>query len=148
MFLMKMHFYRFLYEIEKENLEMFSLCNSFNNLSLEDNTGSSSSSSSSSSSTRFQPSSAYSYGGVFHRFLRRWTHSLSSQSINTQLRAPFVELPRNMIENPSGQSFDNIMMFLGFRFLPGQPHFLSQELTLPESYERLSLILDSLGVSY
>lgn len=39
-------------------------------------------------------------------------------------------------------------MGLGFRFTPGQTQFLHNELKLPESFDRLSLISNSLGLSY
>lgn len=142
--------YRFLNEIEN-NLEMFSLCKDFDKLTLEDDTGCSSSSStsqvlpSSSSTSQVQPSS-YGYRDAIHRFLHSWTYSsLWSQSISEKLRAPFIELPQHLME--SFQSY-NIRMGLGFRFLPGQPQFLIQELKLPESFDRLSFISNNLGLSY
>ena len=134
--------YHFLYEIE--NLQMFALCKDFDDLSLEDNTGGSSSSS---SSTSLVPPSSYGYRGTFHRFIRSWTHSLWSQSINEQLRAPFIELPRHFMDSSLFQSYD-IRMVFGFRFLPGQSQFLIQELKLPESFDRLSFLSHSLGLSY
>lgn len=138
----KKSLYNFLNEIE--NLQMFALCKDFDELSLEDNTGGSSSSSSSTSLV--QPSS-YGYRGTFHPFLRSWAHSLWSQSIIEQLRAPFIELPRHFMDSSSFQSYD-IRMGFGFRFLPGQSQFLTQELKLPESFDRLSFLSHSLGLSY
>jgi len=132
--------YRFLYEIE--NLQMFALCKDFDDLSLEEG-----GSSSSSSSTSLVPPSSYGYRGTFHRCLRSWTHSLWSQSIIKQLRAPFIELPRNLMDSSSFQSYD-IRIGLGFRFHPGQSEFLMQNLKLPESFDRLSFLSNSLGLSY
>lgn len=126
---------------EIENLQVFALCKEFDELSLEDNTGGSSSSS---STSQVQPSS-YGYRGTFHSFLRSWTHSLWNQPIIEQLRAPFMDLPRHFIES-SFQSY-NILMGLGFRFLPGQSEFLHHELMLPESFDRLSFLSNSLGLS-
>lgn len=126
---------------EIENLQMFALCKNFDALSLEDDTGGSSSSS---SSTRNVQPSSY---GTFHPLLRSWTHSLWwNQSIIEQLRAPFIDLPRHLLDS-SFQSY-NILMGLGFRFLPGQSEFLNQELKLPESFDRLSFLSHSLGLSY
>ena len=152
--------HHFLNEIE--NLQMFSLCKDFDELSLEDGCSSSSTSlvlssssssstslvlpSSSSSSTSLVQPSSYGYRGSFQSFLRSWTHSLWSQLIIEQLRAPFIELPRHLMDS-SFNSYD-IFMGLGFRFLPGQFQFLNQELQLPESFERLYLINNSLGLSY
>lgn len=134
--------YRFLYEIE--NLQMFALCNDFDELSLEDKTGSSSSSSSSTS--QVLPSS-YGYRGTIHRFLRSLTHSLLGQSISKQLRAPFIEIPRHYMDSSSLQSYD-VRIAIGYRFLPGQSQFLEHELQLPESFDRLSFLCNSLGLSY
>lgn len=136
--------YRFLSEIE--NLQMFSLCKDFDKLSLEDNTGGSSSSSSSLYSSRSLvfPSS-YGYRGMINSFLDSCTHSLWSKHLIEQIRAPIIELPRNILS--SFESYD-IRMGLGFRFLPGQCQFLTQELRLPESFDRLSFLSDSIGLSY
>lgn len=160
----KILLYRFLYEVE--NQQLFALTKKFDELSLEDYTGGS-------STSQVQPSS---YRGTFHRFLRSWTDSLWSPSINEQLRAPFIELPRNslwsqiineqqrtineqqrtpfFIELPShltdpssSQSYDT-PMGLGFRFLPDQSRFLLKEFKLPESFDRLSFLSHSLGLSY
>ena len=103
---------------------------------MEDNTGGSSSSSS---------SSFYGYRGTFHRILRSCTNS-NLQSIIEQLRAPFIDIPRHLTDS-SFQSY-NIIMGLGFRFHPGQSEFLHQELMLPESFDRLSFLSNSLGLSY
>lgn len=133
--------YNFLKEIE--NLQMFALCKDFEELSLEDDTGSSSSST---STSQVQPSS-YGYRGTIHRFLRSWTHSLWSHSISEKLRAPFIEIPRHFMDSSPFESYD-IRLGLGFRFLPGQPEFLFQNLMLPESFDRLSFLSNSLGLSY
>lgn len=136
---------------------MFSLCKYFDELSLEDDAGSSSSSSSSSSTNVVQPLSssrsvvqALSYGnrGTLHRFLDSRTHSHFSQSIIEQLRAPFLELPRNLLDSSSFKSYD-IRMGLGFSFLPGQSDILYFEFyQLPSSFYRLSFLSNSLGFSY
>lgn len=131
----KAFLYHFLKEIE--NLQMFALCKDFEELSLEDETGPSS------SSTSIAQPSSYGYRGTFHRFLRSWTHSPWGQSINEQLRAPFIELPRPFLDSSPFQSY-NVHMAFGFRFLPGQFGFLQQELTLPLSFDRLSFLSNSI----
>lgn len=149
----KRSLYNLLYEIE--NLQIFALCNDFDELSLEDiapsmedkapsledNTGPSSSS----SSSTIQP--YYSYRNTYHRFLDCRTHSLFSQSIIEQLRAPFIEIPPNLMDSSLVQS-NKLLMALGFRFHPGQNDFISQEFLLPESFDRISFLCNSLGLSY
>ena len=103
----------FLHEIE--NLQMFALCKDFDELSLEDDRSKSG------------------YRGNSDRFSRYWTHDIWSVTLIEQLRAPFKEVPRGLMD--SFQSY-NIRMSLGFRFLPGQLQFLTQELKLPESFDR------------
>lgn len=125
---------------EVENLDIFSLCNEFDKLSLKDNTGASSSSSSTSQSL-VQPSS-YDYRDTLLRFLRSYTHSHRCQSIINQLRAPFIELPRHYMDS-SFKSYD-INMGFGFRFLPGLSQFLLQELKMPGSFEKLSFLKRSI----
>lgn len=98
--------------------------------SLEDKTGPSSFSSSSTS----QPSYSYRDTYHYHRFLECRTHSLFSQSIIDQLRAPFIEISPNWMDSSLVQSYD-IKMGLSFRFLPGQPDYLEEELKLPESFD-------------
>lgn len=120
----------FLHEIE--NLQMFALCKDFDELSLEDNR----------STNQVSPSG---YRGNIERFCRYWTHDIFSMTFIEQLRAPFKEVPRGLMD--SFQSY-NIRMSLGFRFLPGQPQFLIQELKLPECFDRLSFLSHSLGLSY
>ena len=131
---------------EVENLQMFALCKDFKNLSLEDDTVGSSSSSSSSSKSIVQPYS-YGYRCTFNSLLRSWTHSLWGQSMIKQLRAPFIELPRRFMDSLPFQSYD-ICIGFGFRFLPGQQQYLLKELKLPESFDRLSFLRNSLGLSY
>lgn len=127
--------YSFLKEVE--NLQIFSLCKDFEELSLckdsEDNC--------SSSSTQVQPSRS-----AIPRILRRLKQSLLSPgpSIIEQLRAPFVEYPRQFLDS-SFQSYDIRMLLIGFRFLPG---FLHHELQLPESFDRLTFLRNSLGLTY
>lgn len=142
---MKDLLYTFLSEID--NLQMFSLCKDFDELSLEDDRGCSQSSSTSclsSSSTSCVPPSSYGYRSIIDRFLRSSTHSHSlwSKSISEQLRAPFIEFPRN-----SSMSYD-LLMGIGFRFLPGQTNFIQHDFNLPKSFDRLTLISNSLGLSY
>lgn len=116
---------------EIEYLDIFSLCNEFDKLSLKDNTGSSSSSTSKS----LVQSSSYSYRDTLLSFLRGSTHYQRCQSLINQLRAPFIELPRHYIDS-SFKSYD-IQMGFGFRFLPGQSQLLLQELKMPESFDKL-----------
>lgn len=130
--------YTFLSEIE--NLQMFALCKDFDKLSLKDDIGPSQ------SSTSCVPSSSYGYRCIIDRFLHSRTHSLWCKSIIEQLRAPFIEFPRNLL---SSKSYDNdIKMGIGFRFLPGQTEFLNQEFHLPKSFDRFSFLYNSLGLSY
>lgn len=136
----KKSWYHLLNEIE--NLQMFSLCKDFDELTLEDNNGRSSSL----SSTSQVQTSSYGYRGTFHRFLRCWRHSILSPSIIEKIRAPFIAIPRHFMDL-SSFPYD-ISMGFGFRFLPGQSQFLAQELQLPESFDRLSLLSNSLGLSY
>lgn len=140
---------------------MFSLRNKFEELSLEGD--SSSSSYSSCFSTIIEPpssSSLYpsyprsesvvpslSYRGPFQRFLGISSESHWSHSIIERLRAPFIELPSNLINSSSLLPY-SMNIGLGFRFLPGQPDLLIQEFKLPESFARLSFLSDSLGLSY
>lgn len=135
---------------EIDNWQVFTLCKEFHKLSLDESGSSSeecgSSSSSSSSSTSLVKPSSYSYGAI-PRFLHCFTHSHWSQSIIKQLRAPFIEISRNYMDSSLFQSYD-IRMGLGFRFLPGQDEFIINELKLPESFDRLSILSDSLGLSY
>lgn len=107
----KKSWFRFLYEID--NLQMFALCKDFDELSLQDDRVGSSSS----STSLVQPSS-YGYRGSFLPFFRSLTPSWSRPFIE-QLRAPFIEFPRHLMES-SFQSYD-IRMGIGFRFLPGHP---------------------------
>lgn len=141
-------FIRFLSEIE--NHQMFLLCKEFDNLSLEDNTVGSSSSSSSvlqpSSSSVVQPSSYYGYRSIIDRFLHSSRQSIWSQHLIEQTRAPIIEVPHNILSSSLFNSY-NIRMGLGFRFLPGQSQMLLKELRLPQSFERLSFLSDSLGLS-
>ncbi len=110
---------QFLSEIE--NLQMFSLCKEFDNLSLEDNTEGSSSS----SSSVVQPSSYYGYRSMINRFLHSSRHSLWSKHLAEQIRAPIIEVPHRILSSSLFDSY-NIRMGLGFRFVPGQSRFLIQ----------------------
>lgn len=129
--------YNFLYEIE--NLQVFALCKDFDKLSLEDG----------GASTSQEKPPSYGSRGSFHRFIRSWTPSLWCQSITEKVRAPFIELPRYLMDSSPFRSYD-IKMELGFRFLPGQHDLLNLEkdLTLPKSFDKLSFLSNSLGLSY
>jgi len=120
-------------------LPIFYLCREFDKLSLEDKTGSES------SSTSIVQTSSYGYRGNINSFIRSCKQSILNPSIIEKLRAPFIDLPRNFIE--SINSYD-IIMGLGFRFHPGQSQFLQHELKLPKSFDRLSFLSNSLGLSY
>lgn len=127
---------------------MFALCKEFDKLSLEGITGGSSSSSSvpaSSSST----SLVQSYRDTMHTFFNNLHSNLLdhiSWPIVEKLQAPFIELPRLVLDS-AFQSY-NIRMLLCFRFLPGQDEMLLHELRLPQSFERFSFIKKHLGLSY
>lgn len=135
---------RFLSEIE--NLQMFTLCKEFDNLSLEDNTVGSSSSSSSVVHSVVQPSS-YGYRSMINRFLHSSRHSLWSKHLIEQIRAPIIEVPHGILSSSLFGSY-NIHMGLGFRFVPGQSRFLLNELQLPQSFDRLSFLSEKLGLPY
>jgi hypothetical protein len=148
---MHQKWYTFLNELEN-NLKIFALCKEFDALSLRDKVEGESSSSQdtvcSSSSTSLVQRSSFGYRSTFHSFLRNFTHSSPwSHPFTEQLRAPFVELPRHYIDSSSLRSYD-IRMGIGFRFLPGQPDFLLQELKFKESFDRFSFLSNSLGLSY
>lgn len=155
---------------EIDNLQMFSLCKEFDELSLEDTGGSSSSPSASTSSSNsiVKPStskiidkssmsilsvkpSAYPYWTDFNHYFRSLTYSYWCRSIIWKLRAPFKEIPCKLIDISSKHESSNvkpsIYLSLGFRFLPGQSDFIFNILKLPESIERLSRLSDSLGLS-
>lgn len=68
-------------------------------------------------------------------------------SIVEKVRAPFIEVPRNIFTDSSSSHSYDLIMGLGFRFLPGQSNFLQHELRLPSSFDRLSFISNSLGLS-
>jgi hypothetical protein len=129
-------FHNFLSEME--NLQMFALCKDFDELTLEDG---GSSSSSSTTDRRTQP---LSYRTSILHLLRNWKNSVLSHSVIEKLGAPFIEIPRNLMDLSSY----NITMGLGFRFLPGQTDFLLKEFSLPESFDSFSFISNSLGLSY
>nr|GLL21609.1 unnamed protein product [Ipomoea trifida]GMD87872.1 Protein Ycf2 [Ipomoea batatas]GME06073.1 Protein Ycf2 [Ipomoea batatas]GME19731.1 Protein Ycf2 [Ipomoea batatas] len=125
-----------------DNLKLFDLCKEFGRLSLDENTDDNTGESSS-SANQVQPSS---YGSIT-RFLRSWRHTPWNLSITEQLKAPFIEYPRAYMGSLPSDSCDLTMGF-GFRFLPGQSEFLTQDLKLPESFDRLSFIKNTLGLSY
>jgi hypothetical protein len=156
---------KFLSEIE--NLQMFSICNDFDNLTLEDKTGASASASASSPS-QIQPSS---YRCNIINYLRNKSKNLWSKPIIDKVQAPIIENPSealpSIIENPSEASpsiIENpsealpfiearkrqaceIKMGISFRF-PGQDEFLLQELRLPSSFDKLSFISKCIGLSF
>lgn len=93
---------------EIENLQMFSLCKEFEELSLEDAGDSSSSKSivkpSTSTSKRIEKSLSsmslvqpLAYRGDFRHYFSSLTYSFWCQSIIEKLRAPFIEIPRKLI---------------------------------------------------
>lgn len=127
---------RFLSEMSK--LQMFSLSNDFD---VEDNTvvSEDDTSSSSSSLIKVEPSSSV---VPFHRLSRGITWS---QSIIDQLRAPYVDPPNNKMELFHSEGID---MSLGLRFFPGQNRFINTNFKLPYSFDRLSNLSESLGLSY
>lgn len=141
--------YRFLCEIE--NLQMFSLCNDFDKLSLDDKIGGSSSTSTSNttSSTGIVKRSSYTNRDVYNRIVENCRLTVINRAIMEKTHAPFIDIPLSLLNSISypAEAYD-IKMGLGFRFLPGQSEFMLQELKLPESFERLSFIKDSLGLSY
>lgn len=124
--------YRFLKEVE--NLQMFSLSSDFDEQSLEDNT--------SSTTQVLQPSSR-----ALSRYLRGLKQSLLSPrpSINELLRAPIVVHPRLFLDSSFPQ-YENIM-WICFRSLPTISRFIYHELLLPESFDRLRLLSNSLGLT-
>lgn len=133
-------------EIEKTEIGLFSLCESFEKLSLKDNTAGSSSSS---STGLVQPSS---YGSIdsMVRFMHICRQSTICKSIINRLRAPFIDFPSNYINSLSKATYD-IHMCFGFRFLPGQSELLIKDLklyTLTSSFERLTFLSNALGLSF
>nr|GMD79487.1 Photosystem I PsaA/PsaB [Ipomoea batatas] len=116
-----------------DNLKLFDLCKEFGRLSLDENTDDNTGESSS-SANQVQPSS---YGSIT-RFLRSWRHTPWNLSITEQLKAPFIEYPRAYMGSLPSDSCDLTMGF-GFRFLPGQSEFLTQDLKLPESFDSLGI---------
>ena len=132
---MKTTFNDFLNEVE--NLQIFSLCKDFDNLSLDDKTGES-------SSTSLVKSG---YRSTFRHFLRSCKNSLLSKSIIEKVQAPFIEFPRHFMDSLSFESY-NLYINLGFRFHPGQSNFLLHELKFPNCFDRLSFLSNSLGLSY
>lgn len=73
--------------------------------------------------------------------------SLLSKSIIEKVQAPFIEFPRHFMDSLSFESY-NLYINLGFRFHPGQSNFLINELKFPKCFDRLSLLSNSLGLSY
>lgn len=121
---------------EFNNMQMFALCNDFDALSLEDRDL---------SSTSLVKNHLLS-NGYCERFLHCCKSTPLSQSIIELLRAPFLELPRHFLESFRFKS-ESIRMCFSFRFMPGQVQFLHNELQLPKSFDRLSFLSNSLGLS-
>lgn len=151
--------HNFLCEID--NLQMFSLCKEFDDLSLEDAGDSSSSKSNVKPSTSTSTSTSTSkiiekysmsivkpsaYRTDIHHYFRSLTYSYWCQSIIDKLRAPFIEIPRKLIDISLNVKHE-IYLSLAFRFLPGQSDFIKNSLKLPDSIERLSKLSESLGLS-
>lgn len=122
---------------EYNNLQMFALCNEFNTLSLED--------SGLSSSTSLVQNKIPSYG-YCERFLHCCKSTPLRLSIIEHLRAPFLELPRIFLDSFRFQP-EKQRIYFSFRFLPGQERFLHNDLQLPKSFDRLSFLSNSLGLS-
>lgn len=119
-----------------DNLQVFSLTEEFGRLSLND-TGQSSNLSLTNRS----------WGGLFQSFLSSVRHSIWNQSINEQLRAPFVEIPRSFIESFQQIQTDSIRIGLGLRIHPES--FILNEFQMQQSsFNRLSIISDALGLYY
>ena len=108
----------FLEEFDK--LQIFALCKDFDALSLEDK---------GCSFTSLVQDWSYGYR---ERFLHHCRSSSLSRSIIEQLRVPFLELPRYLLDSYRFQS-ESLRMWINFRFLPGQDRFLHEELQLPKS---------------
>jgi hypothetical protein len=74
------------------------------------------------------------------------------RSISDRLKAPFMNLPTDMISIPNELRHsipDSLRMGVGYRFLPGQVDFLINELAVQQDcIEKLSLISSKLGFSY
>lgn len=128
-------------------MQVFALCKHFEDLSLHD----------SSSSSLVKRST---YGDCIHRFISSLGDSASwIRAINANLRAPFMELPGHYLklgDYLQPHSTEPVRMCFGFRFDDhgegafdnGQGAFLEQELRLPDTFQRLSFIRQSLGLIY
>lgn len=103
---------------ELDNLQMFSLCKEFDDLTLEEKEAK-------------VESSSTSIPGSFH-----------SQFISEHLQRPFFEVPRYLIDSlcslsPSQSSsspsipWDNLTMGISYHFIPGQNERIHQEINLP-----------------
>lgn len=99
-----------------EDFQVFSLCEHFDSLSLNDTGG----------STNRCPRLFYDSGLLYQSF----RHSIWIRSINEQLRAPFIELPRHFISSSLSGNLHNdeeMRISLGFRFHPGHNEFIINE---------------------
>ncbi|NP_064033.1 orf119b (mitochondrion) [Beta vulgaris subsp. vulgaris] len=102
-----------------ESLDVFNIRKGMENLSLYDKTTSSSSASSASSSSLVKTSlSTPSNSTTLHTFMNSGKHSSFTRLIMDKTRAPFIDIPRNIMDI-SSKSKDFILS-LGFRFKPGQ----------------------------
>lgn len=125
---------------EIDNLQMFALCNDFDNLSLGDSAGGSSTGSSSS-----QP--IFGYRDTILDFMRSWKPTPWCGSFIEKVKAPFIEAPSDLINNEQFKSH-GIRMEIGYRFLPSHIPYIINEIKLPDSFEHLSLLFNSLGLVY
>lgn len=130
--------YKFLNDFD--NLQIFALCKDFDNLSLDNNTEGSS------STSLAQPSSNENRSQYIN-LLHSLSHSLFSKSISVKLQVPFIEFPRHFIDSLSFKDYDISMNFC-YRFQPGHNEFIFNEFKFPKCFDRLSLLSNSLGLSY
>ena len=119
---------------EMENLQIFSLCKEFDELSLSEKEEKIPNDIGPSSSypkmLQYSASVLRPLSTSYHALnLHSFTPSLSPwlQAFIENLRAPFVDLPHHLF-----QEYD-IKMGIGFRFLPGQSDFLFNELKFPSA---------------
>lgn len=125
-----------------DDFDLFNLCQDFDRLSLEEED--TASASSSKSIVPSVPSS--SYRSSLHRLIRLGgDQPFFNESISRQIKAPFIELPRHIVEYLSHKTYD-VRLGLGFRFFPGQSQFLNHELNLSESFDQLVFLRKSLGL--
>lgn len=121
---------------EINNLQMSALCKDFEALSLE-NRGSLS------YTSLVQNMS----DGYRERFLHCCRSSPLSQSFIEVLRAYFIDIPRTFLDSLKLKKSDNLRMCFCFRYKPGQDQYIHDDLQLPKSFDRLTFLSNSLGLS-